>query len=152
MKSVLWIVAGLVVTAVVPLLVLLTISASQTGSEDGETDTTGEAEFPELVYASQESVNAYRLSTERGELFAAIPCFCGCANLPQDRHTRVLDCFINQDGTFDEHAAVCSLCIDIALDAAKWQDEGASTAEVRARIDDKYEDFGPATETPPVSP
>lgn len=152
MKSVLWIVAGLVATAVVPLFVLLISFASQSGSDDGETDIVAEAEFPAIVYGSRESVNAYRQATERGELFAAIPCFCGCTNLPQDPHTSVLDCFINQDGTFDEHAAVCNLCIDIALDAAKWQDEGANIAEARARIDDKYEGFGPATDTPPVSP
>jgi hypothetical protein len=152
MKLFLWIVTGLLAVAVVPLLALLVFFASRSDSDAGQTNTAAQAEFPALAYTSEESVKAYGLATERGDLLARIPCFCGCANLPQEPHESVLDCFINQDGTFDQHAAVCSLCIDIALDAANWQDEGASVAQVREEIDEKYGAFGPGTDTPPVSP
>jgi hypothetical protein len=152
MKLIFWIVAGLVAVAVVPLLAVLIFFASQSGSHEGEANSPAQAEFPAFVYASQRSVNAYRLATERADLFARIPCFCGCVNLPEDPHKSLLDCFVNQDDTFDEHAAACAVCINIALDAAKWQDQGASVAEVRKGIDEKYADSGPATDTPPVSP
>jgi len=152
MKLFLWVITGLLAVAVVPLFALLVFFASRPDADHEDTTATAQAEFPALVYASEEGVKAYRLATERGELFAKIPCFCGCTKLPLDAHQSVLDCFINEDGTFDRHAAVCDVCIDIALDAAKWQDRGASVAEVRHGIEEKYGTYGPATHTPPVSP
>ena len=152
MKLILWIVGGLLAVAVVPLLALLVFFASRSGSNDGETNAAAQAEFPAFVYTSEESVNAYRLATERGDLFSRIPCFCGCTNLPQDPHENLLDCFIDEDGTFDRYGATCNVCIQSALDAADWQDEGGSIAEVRKGIEEKYGAFGPGTDTPPVSP
>ena len=150
MKRFLWIVTGLLAVAVVPLLALLVFFVSPSGSDDGETDTA-QAEFPAFVYTSEESISAYRLATEKGDLFARIPCYCGCTNLPEDPHKNLLDCFIDQDDSFDPYGATCNMCIAIALDAADWQDEGASIAEVRKGIDEKYGAFGPGTDTPPVS-
>jgi hypothetical protein len=56
------------------------------------------------------------------------------------------------DGSFDQHAAYCTICGDIAVDAARWQSEGKSAAEVRQLVDEKFGEVGPATNTPPVSP
>ncbi len=152
MKRFLWIVTGLVAVVVVPALALLVFFALWSDSDDGETNTAAQAEFPAFVYTSEESVSAYRLATERGDLFARIPCYCGCTNLPEDPHKSLLDCFIDEDGTFDRYGATCNMCIAIALDAADWQDEGTGTAEVREGIEEKYGAFGPGTDTPPVSP
>ncbi len=105
--------------------------------DDGETNTPTQPRSPAFVCPSEESVDAYRLEAERGHLFTRMPRFCGCTNLPRDPHKSLLDCFIDEDGTFDRRAAVCGLRIAIALDAADWQDEGARIAEVRKGIDEK---------------
>jgi hypothetical protein len=50
----------------------------------------------------------------------------------------------NSDLTFDGHALGCSLCVDITQDAMRMLDEGRSTAEIRAYVDQTYSRFGPS--------
>jgi len=155
MKLGTWIVTGFAAVLVVPLVVILVMVASQARSDEGNptaaSTSAGPGDLPDFVYTSADSVAAYRLALEQGDLFAQMPCFCGCVNLPQDAHRTLLDCFVNEDGSLDAHASACTICEDIALDAARWQDEGVTVAEIRNRIDEKYENYGPATDTPPVS-
>ncbi len=101
----------------------------------------------DLSSASPETRTAYRLASERSDLFAQMPCYCGCAVL--DVPPRSLkDCFINPDGSPDSHANGCRVCVSIALDVEAAFQAGKTPSEIRASIDAKYTGTGPATDTP----
>ncbi len=102
-------------------------------------------EFPAFVYHSSDSEKGYRLATEQPQLFLQLPCYCGCGMFADDPHRNLLDCFMNDDGSFDAHASGCSLCLDIAFDGVDWRAQGKSPAEVEALVDEKYEGTGPRT-------
>jgi len=139
--------------AAVPVLaavLALAISGFGWGSDDSSATAEG-PQFPDFVYSSQTSLNAYRLAVDNRQLFSQMPCYCGCGRLDMP-HQDLDQCFFTADGTFEKHAAYCTICADIAAAAAGWQSEGKTTAEVRLLVDDKFGDVGPATNTPPVSP
>ncbi len=103
------------------------------------------AEFPKFVYHSPEAERGYRLAVQHQPLFAQVACYCGCVNLPKEPHRNLLDCFMNDDGTFEPHAVGCPVCVDIADDAVAWQAQGKSADEVRSLVDEKYQSVGPST-------
>ncbi len=70
--------------------------------------------------------------------------------MPKEPHRSLLDCFLNADGSFAAHASGCGICIDIAVDAARWQAEGKSPAQIRGLVDAKYQAYGPPTSTDPI--
>lgn len=107
--------------------------------------TEGDIEFPEFVYRTARAERGYRLAVDNQQLFAQLPCYCGCVLLPDDPHGDLLDCFINDDGSFDNHASGCLICVDIADDGVAWHAEGRSAAEVKTLLDEKYQDSGPST-------
>lgn len=113
------------------------------GSERVATD--GEVQFPDFVYSSASVEYGYRLAVDNQDLMAHLPCYCGCGKLPDDAHRNLLDCFINDDGTFDAHASGCTVCIDIANDGVSWRANGSSIDEVRSLVDEKYQSYGPPT-------
>jgi hypothetical protein len=120
--------------------------------DGGAATMTPDGRFPEFVYTSPESLASYRLAINNRGLFSQIPCYCGCGDLADEPHESLDDCFFDSGGSLDPHAAGCDLCRDIGEDAAAWRDRGDSTFVVRNKIDVKYRDFGPATNTPRVSP
>ncbi len=113
---------------------------------------TPDGRFPEFAYTSPESLAAYRLAAGNRGLFSQLPCYCGCADLSPKPHESLDDCFFDSGSAVDSHAVGCTLCQDIARDAAAWRAEGDSAFVIRHKVDNKYETFGPATDTPPVSP
>ena len=108
--------------------------------------------FPEFVCTSPESLAAYRLAATNRGLLSQIPRYCRCVDLPGKLHESLDDCFFDSGGSFDSHAVGCDLCQEIAQDATGWRGEGDRTLVVRSKIDARYRAFGPATNTPPVSP
>ncbi len=112
----------------------------------------GQEGLPPFAYNSRESLEAYRFAVANTDLISQMPCYCGCARLSggQDAHKSLKNCYLKDDGTFDDHAASCDLCNKIALDVKAWQKEGFSVKDIRARVDDKYQDYGQPTDTPPV--
>jgi hypothetical protein len=150
MKYVVINVLGLAVVAAM-LAAGFVIVRAVTGDGDAAT-MTPEGRLPEFVYTSPESVAAYRLAASNRGLFSRIPCYCGCVDLPRNPHESLDDCFFDSGGSVDSHAAGCDLCQKIAQDAVAWRGEGESAFVVRSKIDAKYRTFGPATNTPPVSP
>ena len=153
MKRLVWGALALEIAAVPVLAALLVLVMSGFGWGSDESSATAEgAQFPAFVYSSQTSLAAYRLAVDNRELFSHMPCYCGCARLPDMPHQDLEQCFFMADGSFEMHAAYCTICADIATDAARWQSEGKTTAEVRQLVDEKFGDVGTATNTPPVSP
>jgi len=149
-KRLVWGALTLEIAAVPVLAVLLALTMSGWGGEDSSATAQG-PQFPAFVYESQTSRNAYQLAVDNRQLFSQMPCYCGCDRLDMP-HQSLDQCFFTADGSFEQHAAYCTICADIATDAARWQSEGKATAEIRRLVDEKFGDIGPGTNTPPVSP
>ena len=115
--------------------------------EDGK-----DLNLPSYAYTSAESLRGYRIALRIPDILEKIPCYCGCGEMEHlsVKHRNLRDCFIFDDGTFDDHASYCDVCLYIALDVDRWQ--GLPVKEIRAKVDAKYGDgrFGPATKTPPI--
>lgn len=152
MKRLVWGALTLEVAAVPVLAALLVLAMSGFGGGSDDSSATAEgSQFPDFVYNTQTSRDAYQLAVDNRQLFSQMPCYCGCARLDMP-HENLDQCFFMADGSFEQHAAYCTICADIAVDATRWQSEGKSTAEVRQLVDEKFGEVGPATNTPPVSP
>jgi hypothetical protein len=133
-----------------PALAVIALSVMTGGGGEKRAGSATPTEFPQFVYYSPKSEQGYRLAVEHQSLFARMPCYCGCGAMPEDPHRNLLDCFINEDGSFDSHASGCDICVDIAVDAVQWRAEGKSFAEVRSLVDAKYRGYGPSTSAGPV--
>lgn len=108
--------------------------------------------LPAFAYNSKDSLEGYRFAVANQELVSQIPCYCGCANLSggQEAHKSLKNCYLKDSGEFDDHASSCDLCNKIALDVKAWKEQGTSVKDIRARVDEKYADYGTPTNTAPV--
>jgi len=137
--------------AAIPVLAALLALAMSGMRWGGDSSATAEGpHFPDFVYNSQTSLAAYRLAVDNRELFSQMPCYCGCGRLDTP-HQNLDQCFFTDDGSFEMHAAYCTICADIATNAVRWQSEGKTTADVRRLVDEEFGDAGPGTNTPPVA-
>lgn len=104
--------------------------------------------LPSFAYNSAKTLEGYRIATQIPNVLEAIPCYCGCGI--QSGHRHLKDCFIKPNGSYDDHGAGCVLCDREAIDVKKWLDQNVPVKEIRARIDEKYKKYGPATKTPAI--
>ncbi len=93
---------------------------------------------------------AYQFAVANPDILAHQPCYCGCGTMGHDSN---LACFVQEfqaDDTiiFDNHAAGCGICVDIAQDVMRLMKQGASQGDIRAYVDAQYSPFGPSTDTP----
>lgn len=93
-----------------------------------------------------ETAQVYVDAAAHRDLFAHLPCYCGCSLL-KPSHASLERCFIRPDGSAEPHATGCRICADIARDALAMDREGRAHAEIRARIDATYADAGTPTDT-----
>lgn len=75
--------------------------------------------FPDYVYTSAMTLKAYTFATEHPEVLEQIPCYCGCGG-EHAGHRFLRDCFIHDDGTYDNHASFCDICIGETLNSQKY--------------------------------
>lgn len=131
--------------------VLLVSSCSASISEPSPEEVSPEAgeqqrEFPSFVYNSAQTLQAYRAAVQIPEMLPLMPCYCNCGEA--HGHTSLQDCFFNEDGSFNDHAAFCEICDMEAIDILEWQSEGHSAEEIRGLIDTEYDSWGEPTDTP----
>ena len=113
--------------------------------------SSAKTEFPSYVYASALSLESYKAAVSLPtEVTTQMPCYCGCADFATP-HRHLLDCFVNPDGAYTDHASGCDLCGKILLDVAAQHKQGVSIKEIRANIDAKYSVYGKPTDTPLVT-
>ncbi|HET7219079.1 MAG TPA: PCYCGC motif-containing (lipo)protein [Vicinamibacterales bacterium] len=97
---------------------------------------------------------AYEFAARHPDVLRHVPCFCGCE---RHGHGNNEDCFVasrERDGrpVWSPHGIGCGICIDVAREAARMHAAGASVAEIRAAIDQKYAtEYSTHTPTPPVA-
>jgi hypothetical protein len=90
---------------------------------------------------------AYQLAAGNPDIFTRIPCYCGCSAMG---HTSNYDCYVSGvtaggSLTYDPHALVCTICVDITHDTVRLLKQGQSVPQVRDYIDANYSRFGPGT-------
>lgn len=80
----------------------------------------------------------YRTAEANPDVFAAVPCFCGCDKALGHRH--LLDCFVRSDGSWEAHASGCGVCLGEAAQVEDLLAAGSSTDEIRAAVVAQWED------------
>ena len=94
---------------------------------------------------------AYEFAARHPEVLKHVPCFCGCE---RNGHGNNEDCFVARrkaDGSpeWSPHGIGCGICIDVAVAARQMHASGASVADIRRAIDQKYKaDYPTSTPTP----
>ena len=111
--------------------------------------------LPVVQYASArpaaKTQAAYEFAARHPDVLKHIPCFCGCE---RNGHGNNEDCFVARrkaDGgpEWSPHGIGCGICIDVAVAARQMHASGASVADIRRAIDQKYKaDYPTSTPTP----
>lgn len=131
-----------ILLAVLALAILAAACAGPSQGQEG---------LPSFAYNSRESLEGYRFAVTNMDVVSQIPCYCGCSQLSGGQaHKSLKNCYMKDDGTFDDHASSCDICNKIALDVKAWKDQGVPLKDIRAKVDDKYQDYGQPTDTAPV--
>ena len=104
-----------------------------------------------LATAAPPVRDAYRFAIANPHALETVPCYCGCGGMGHDSN---LACFVQETDSagsvtaFDQHAAGCGICVDIAQDVMRLSAEGKQGRAIRQYVDMRYSSFGPATDTP----
>jgi hypothetical protein len=88
--------------------------------------------LPSYAYTNAMTLRAYRYATEHPEVLEQIPCYCGCGDHADHRSVR--DCYIRDDGTYDEHASFCDVCVGIAITAQDFLPDGIPTLSTASAV------------------
>lgn len=106
-------------------------------------------DMPEFVHeARAEAQHAYQFAANHHDLLTHFPCYCGCVYLG---HTNNTDCYVQAitdagEIVFDQHAAVCGICVEITNDVARLWGAGQEIDQIYATIVATYSQRGPSTE------
>ncbi|MCA1585624.1 MAG: PCYCGC domain-containing protein [Acidobacteria bacterium] len=94
---------------------------------------------------------AYEFAGRHPEVIKYVPCYCGCE---RNGHSSNESCFVRSRDArggvmWDAHGWGCSICIDVAAEAARMHALGANPQSIRAAVDRKYaSQFPSSTPTP----
>jgi len=137
-----WLAASMALLAVVGAVATAAVWTATAGGSGGtNVDLSGMPDMP------ADTRHAYEAAPSHRDLFAHLPCYCGCTLL-KEPHASLDRCFLLPGGSFEAHASGCRICTDIAIDALAMEAEGLSHTAIRALIDVKYARAGPPTDTP----
>lgn len=97
---------------------------------------------------------AYEFAARHPEVIKYVPCYCGCE---RNGHGSNESCFVkgrDPQGAvaWDSHGWGCTICIDVAADAARMHASGANAASIRAAVDRKYASQFPSSTPTPKPP
>ena len=81
---------------------------------------------------SAEMVAHYEHARANAEVYAQIPCFCGCQEMLG--HRNLEDCFVTPDGAWESHASGCQVCIDESQMVMRMMGRGVGPGMMRDRI------------------
>ena len=93
----------------------------------------------------------FTFAARHPEVMKFVPCFCGCQRAGhKDNH----DCFVSgRDAagkvtSWEPHALECQVCVDVAYEALRMHNSGASISAIRDAIEKKYAAATTRTPTP----
>ena len=139
-----WVFGGIALIAAMAVAGVATARISGGGGKSiasASIDLSGLGSMPPDTRAAYEAAPSHR------ELFAHLPCFCGCG-LMKEPHGSLDRCFLLPDGKVEAHASGCKICTDIATQALVMEAQGLDHATIRARVDQQFARAGPPTDTP----
>lgn len=131
---------------------LFRLYGSNGGDSGDKAAVTASLALPGFATRNARTMKAYEIaSTTRKEDFAFLTCHCGCGMHAMEHRGKVIpkmhnlrDCFIRDDGTWEDHAAMdCPYCIDLAIMADDMLSKGYTLKQVRELIDTKYNSIAP---------
>lgn len=141
---------GIIIVLLFGVFAFSATACSDNHSTDTSMSGMDTSQLPEYVKDAPPRVReAYEYAVMNPLVLEFQPCYCGCGAMG---HTSNQDCFVKEiqpDGevVFDNHAAGCGICVDIAQDVMRMSDEGKTSLEIRQYVDSYYSQFGPSTDT-----
>lgn len=81
-------------------------------------------------------VEQYTFARENPDVYAQIPCFCGCQRLLG--HRNLADCFVTPQGTWESHAAGCAVCLGESEMVMRMMVRGMGPSMMRERIVERF--------------
>ena len=74
----------------------------------------------------------YEHARANADVYAQIPCFCGCQDMLGHRHLE--DCFVTPDGAWESHASGCQVCIDESQMLMRMMGRGMDPGMMHDRV------------------
>jgi len=132
------------------ILSLFVIGYLSVNSPSESMGNMGDMKLPSYAYTNPTTLSGYKYATLHPEMLEKIPCYCGCGG--HSGHVSLRDCFVNPDGTYDEHASFCDTCVGENIKTQNYLMQGKTIKEARTLIDNEYgvRYPGMGTKTPPV--
>ena len=139
-----WLAAGV---ALIAAVAVAGVAAAWTSGDGGTSATSASIDLSGLGSMPADTRAAYEAAPSHRDLFAHVPCYCGCGLL-KEPHASLDRCFLLPDGSVEAHASGCKICTDIATQALVMAAQGLDHATIRARVDAQFARVGPPTDTP----
>ena len=117
------------------------------GFGNSKTDAAGDElasslDLPGYAYSSPITLKAYEYTALNPQIIDQVPCYCGCGGLG---HESLLNCFMTDDGEYDNHASQCDICVGEVIKIKKMYEDGLSMDVIRANIDQDYRKYADPT-------
>lgn len=97
--------------------------------------------LPSYALSNDKVKEAYIFAINNPVLLDGINCHCGCMTLGEDSRIHkdgLEDCYFQENGQLEEHAAGCSVCINEALQVKSLLADGKTKEEIKKIIDETY--------------
>lgn len=98
----------------------------------------------QLTGLPSDTVERYASARANADVYARIPCFCGCAAMLGHRNLK--ECFVTPNGAWESHAAGCQVCLGEARMVMGMMGRGMGPAMMRGRIVARF--GGPSSDAP----
>ena len=98
--------------------------------------------LPGYAYSSPITLKAYEYTALNPQIIDQFGCYCGCGGIG---HESLMNCFITDEGEYDNHGSQCDICVGEVTKIKKMYEDGLSIDEIRANIDKDYRKYGDST-------
>ncbi|MBW6471121.1 MAG: PCYCGC domain-containing protein [Methanosarcinaceae archaeon] len=129
-----------VVVGILSAGIFVSFGNSKTNAADDELASS--LNLPGYAYSSPITLKAYEYTTLNPQIIDQVPCYCGCGGLG---HESLLNCFMTDDGEYDNHASQCDICVGEVIKIKKMYENGLSIDVIRANIDKDYRKYADPT-------
>lgn len=82
--------------------------------------------LPDYALQNSKVREAYQFAKYNPEVLIGINCDCGCSTFHKD----LLNCYIRDNGGWEEHASSCGICIQTALKTKQLYGENKTKEEI----------------------
>jgi len=130
--------SGIVVMSVMVIVALLVIFISLNNNNNNNNNPHN---LPAYALSNDKVKEAYLFALDNPSILEGINCHCGCMTRGEDGRIHkdgLEDCYFQENGQFEEHAAGCSVCINEALQVKSLLVEGKIKEEIKKIIDETY--------------